>query len=683
MARLELSLPRWPGWRNLPRETRDTLFLLGVIGWTVLPHLARLPWWCVALSALVLVWRAHLALANLRLPGRVPIAALLISAVVLTLWSEQSLFGKEAGVTLLVVLMSLKTLELRARRDALVVFFLGFFLVLTHFLYSQSLFTALAMVVSVWGLLTALVLAHMPVGRPSLRRAGALAARSALFGAPVMVALFLLFPRIGPLWGTPQDALGRTGLSGTLRLGGVAEIANDDAIAFRVRFDDGMVVQPAQLYFRGPVLSRFDGVEWRRRGLTPSSEAQRPAPAVRRLGAGLRYEVTLEPIRLPLLPLLELTPDLPDSAPRLDGYAVSLRPDLQWQTDRIVTERVRFAAQAWPRFEYGATLDSGERFDALYLPPGYNPRVVAWAAEFRRERGLDRADASTLVNAVLTYIRSSDFSYTLAPGYYGRDAIDEFWLDRRAGFCEHFATGFVVVMRALGVPARVVTGYQGAERSPLDGYYIVRQSHAHAWAEIWQAGRGWLRVDPTAAVAPDRVANSRNLEPAPGLVASALRTVSPDLMLQLRDGWEAMNNAWNQWVLNYSRAQQFDLLKGLGFSSPDWTTLGLIVVVLAVAAAVAGIAWALWDRHRQDPWQRQQARVRDALASLGVVARAHDPPRRLATMVRERLGGRSDLLAYELDALDRARYGPQARRRPDPAWWRRFAVEAARLRRAH
>ena len=683
MARLELSLPRWPGWRNLPRETRDTLFLLGVIAWTVLPHLARLPWWCVALSALVLVWRAHLALANLRLPGRVPIAALLICAVVLTLWSEQSLFGKEAGVTLLVVLMSLKTLELRARRDALVVFFLGFFLVLTHFLYSQSLFTALAMVVSVWGLLTALVLAHMPVGRPSLRRAGALAARSALFGAPVMVALFLLFPRIGPLWGTPQDALGRTGLSGTLRLGGVAEIANDDAIAFRVRFDDGMVVQPAQLYFRGPVLSRFDGVEWRRRGLTPSSEAQRPAPPVRRLGAGLRYEVTLEPIRLPLLPLLELTPDLPDSAPRLDGYAVSLRPDLQWQTDRIVTERVRFAAQAWPRFEYGATLDSVERFDALYLPPGYNPRVVAWAAEFRRERGLDRADASTLVNAVLTYIRSSDFSYTLAPGYYGRDAIDEFWLDRRAGFCEHFATGFVVVMRALGVPARVVTGYQGAERSPLDGYYIVRQSHAHAWAEIWQAGRGWLRVDPTAAVAPDRVANSRNLEPAPGLVASALRTVSPDLMLQLRDGWEAMNNAWNQWVLNYSRAQQFDLLKGLGFSSPDWTTLGLIVVVLAVAAAVAGIAWALWDRHRQDPWQRQQARVRDALASLGVVARAHDPPRRLATMVRERLGGRSDLLAYELDALDRARYGPQARRRPDPAWWRRFAVEAARLRRAH
>jgi len=682
MAWLETSLPRWPGWRNLPRETRDTLFLLGVIGWTVLPHLARLPWWCVALSALVLVWRAHLALANLRLPGRVPIAALLISAVALTLWSEQSLFGKEAGVTMLVVLMSLKTLELRARRDALVVFFLGFFLVLTHFLYSQSLFTALAMLVSVWGLLTALVLAHMPVGKPSLRQAGGLAARSALFGAPVMVALFMLFPRIGPLWGTPQDALGRTGLSGTLRLGGVAEVANDDSIAFRVRFEEGLAPLPESLYFRGPVLTRFDGIEWRRRN-GPLSGAPVTTPGVRTIGLGLSYQMTLEPIRLPLLPLLEFTPNTVGAAPQIDGYTLLLRPDLQWQTDRIVTERVRFAARAWPRYEHIAGLDADERAEALYLPPGFNPRVAAWAAQFRREHDLQDADAMAITAAVLAHIRSAGFSYTLAPGYYGRDGIDEFWLDRRAGFCEHFATAFVVVMRALGVPARVITGYQGADRSPLDGFYVVRQSYAHAWAEVWQPRRGWQRVDPTAAVAPERIARSRNLEPQPGLVAGALRTVSPELMLQLRASWEALNNSWNQWVLNYSRAQQFDLLQRLGFHSPDWYTLGLIVLGLAVAAALSGVAWALWDRYRQDPWQRLQTRVRDVLAPLGVQARLHDTPRRLAQMVRDRLGERSDLLAYELDALDRARYGRDARRRPDPAWWRRFSFEASRLRRAH
>ena len=180
--------------------------------------------------------------------------------MLLTLWSEQSLFGKEAGVTMLVVLMSLKTLELRARRDALVVFFLGFFLVLTHFLYSQSLFTALAMLVSVWGLADrAGAGAH--AGGQAVAASGRRAGRAQrLFGAPVMVALFLLFPRIAPLWGMPQDAMGRTGLSGTLRLGGVAEVANDDSIAFRVRFDEGFVRAARDLYFRGPVLTRFDGI---------------------------------------------------------------------------------------------------------------------------------------------------------------------------------------------------------------------------------------------------------------------------------------------------------------------------------------------------------------------------------------------------------------------------------------
>jgi hypothetical protein len=230
------------------------------------------------------------------------------------------------------------------------------------------------------------------------------------------------------------------------------------------------------------------------------------------------------------------------------------------------------------------------------------------------------------------------------------------------------------------VPARVVTGYQGAERSPLDGYYVVRQSHAHAWAEVWQPRRGWQRVDPTAAVAPERVASSRNLEPQPGLMAGALRTVSPELLLQLRDGWEALNNHWNQWVLNYSRAQQFDLLQRLGFQSPDWYTLGLIVFSLTVCAALAGVAWALWDRHRQDPWQRLQGRIRDALALLGVMARPHDPPRRRQRWCAS-AGNRSDLLAYELDALDRARYG--AARAASPRRGVGSVSPSRQLRRAH
>ncbi|MDP3611070.1 MAG: DUF3488 domain-containing protein, partial [Rubrivivax sp.] len=256
---------------HLPRDTRDTLFQLTVIGWTVAPHLLHLPLWCGFMTVALLLWRARLALRASALPNRWVVSAILVLAGALTLWGERTLLGKEAGITLLVVLMSLKTLELRARRDALVVFFLGFFLVLTHFLYSQSLLTGVWLLVAVWGLLTALVLAHMPVGRPPLKRAGAVAARAATLGVPVMVVLFVLFPRIGPLWGLPQDAVGRTGLSGTLRLGGVASIAEDDSVALRLRFF-GPVPRPEQLYFRGPVLSSFDGREWTR--LVPSFQVQ-------------------------------------------------------------------------------------------------------------------------------------------------------------------------------------------------------------------------------------------------------------------------------------------------------------------------------------------------------------------------------------------------------------------------
>src|SRR5258706_2219764 len=241
----------WPGWKSLPRDARDTLFLLGVIAWTVFPHVPHLPAWCSLLTLVVLLWRAKLALSNAALPGRWLLFGVLLVAAALTFYSFRTLLGKEPGVTMTVVLMALKTLELRARRDAFVVVFLGFFLVLTHFLYSQSLAVAAAMLVAVWGLLTALVLAHMPVGQPSLRIASSLAMRTALLGAPVMVLLFVLFPRIGPLWGVPSDGGPSTGLSNSMHMGSVAELAQNDSIALRVRFRD-RVPPPEALYFPRP-----------------------------------------------------------------------------------------------------------------------------------------------------------------------------------------------------------------------------------------------------------------------------------------------------------------------------------------------------------------------------------------------------------------------------------------------
>ena len=670
------TLPSWSGWRRLPREARDTLFLLAVIGWTVLPHASHLPAWSIALTAAVLLWRARLALDGGALPGHWVLAAVLMAALGLTFWSYGTLLGKEPGVTLAVALMALKTLELRARRDAFVVFFLGFFIILTHFLYSQSLPVAAAMLVSVWGLLTAVVLAHMPVGQPSLAKAGGLSLRTALLGAPLMVLLFMLFPRIGPLWGVPQDGQATTGLSNTMKMGSMAEVARDDSVAMRLRFE-GAPPPPGEMYFRGPVLTRFDGIEWRPLGLPFASPGAPPRPPVLKTsGTTTRYEVTLEPLRLASLPLLEATVSITP----VEGFNVVPRDDLQWLADKPLFDRVRFSAEARTSYVLGLPRRPGELQESLELPAGYNPRTVAWAKALAAEQVGGKDNAVAMARALLRHIATGGYSYTLAPGEYGRDAVDEFWLDRKDGFCEHFAAAFVVAMRAAGFPARIVTGYQGTEPVPVDGFWVVRQSSAHAWAEYWQAGNGWIRADPTGAVAPDRIGRSTRLVPQPGLVAGALDGMNPALFARLRNGWESVNNRWNQWVLNYSRGRQLELMKQLGFDTPSWEDLAMLLIGALCSLALAGAAWAWLDRRRVDPWTRQLEAMKQALRSLGIEAAPHEPPRTLAERLRVRLGAAGEPLASAFDTLEAQRYGRATTTRPDRALTRRFEAASRRLR---
>lgn len=669
------ALRRLASWRPAGRETRDTLFMLVVIAWTIAPHLLRLSAWVGVLCVVVLVWRGSLALRQAALPSRWWLVAILAIAGGLTLWTQRTLFGKDAGVTLLVVLMALKTLELRARRDALVVFFLGFFLVLTQFLYSQSLGTALAMGLSVWGWLTALTLAHMPAGRPRLAEAAGLAGRAALIGTPVMVALFLLFPRIGPLWAMPGGSA-KTGLSDNLRLGDVAELANSEDIAFRLRFE-GRAPPAEALYFRGPVLSEYDGRQWRASVFTPpavlSAAPSREVPIY-------RYEMTLEPLRIPWLPLLEGTRTMPEATPALVGLPGQPDTDGQWKLPRPLTERVLLKAEADLQTPRAPELRPFERRQLLFLPAQRHPRTRAWAAQLRDRPDMHEADASALARAVLQHIRSSSFVYTLEPGRYGDDPIDEFWLDRREGFCEHYAASFVVVMRAMGVPARIVTGYQGSDFLPVDGYYAVRQSHAHAWAEFWQAGRGWVRADPTGAVAPERIRRSLALEPAPGFFGGALQAVSPDMRLQWRQWVEALDNRWNQWILGYGKRQQFDLLSQLGVQSPDLLALARLLVALVVGVGVAGAAWAWFDARRLGPWPRLQQRIARQLLRLGIEARPSDTLATLARRLQERCGASAEGAVRALHALESHRYGRPGRTGSPPGWWRDFRDAIGRAR---
>lgn len=645
---------------SLPRDSRDTLFLLAVIAWVLLPHAAHLPWWCSVLTAGMLAWRAWLAFSLRPLPGRWWTLAALVLTLGATWVSYRTLLGRDAGVTLIVVLLALKTLELRARRDAFVVFFLGFFTMLTNFFYSQSLLTAGAMLIALMGLLTALINSHMPAGRPSLWQSTRLATRMTLLGAPVMVLLFVLFPRMAPLWGTPGDALsGRSGLSGQMRVGEITSLALDDGIAMRLRFE-GPPPPQGRLYFRGPVLSTFDGREWRPLQATFPPHLQARAD-LQLAGEAVRYEVTLEPHRR----LWLLTLDAPAAAPELPGeLRARMSEELQWVSSAPVHDLLRYRAVSHLDFRHGPMRMTASLSDYLSLPRGNNPRTLQWAAQLREET---RGDGAALVERALEHLRTGGYTYTLEPGEFGEHTADEFWFDRKLGFCEHMASAFAVLMRAAGVPARVITGYQGGELNTVDQFWVVRQSDAHAWTEVWLAGRGWVRVDPTAAVAPGRIGTLQRLTAPRGAVATAVgNVISPTFVQNMRAVWEAVNNAWNQRILNYTQSRQLDLLRALGFEAPSWEDLGYLLLGALIIASLGGAAWTRWERQRQGPWLRLLDRVRQQLHTLGLPAGAAATPREMARMLAQRhdpADNRVQALQAWLQRYERLRYA--SRDKPD------------------
>lgn len=667
---------------SLPRDSRDTLFMLAVMTWVVLPQVTHLPLWCSLLAASVLMWRAWLAITVRPLPPSWVLMALVVLTVAATLLTHKTLLGRDAGITLIVVLLVTKTLELRARRDAFVVFFLSFFLILTNFFFSQTLLTAAAMLIALLGLLTALVNAHMPVGRPPLLLAAKTAGAMALLGAPIMIVLFVLFPRMAPLWGVPVDAItGRSGLSDSMQVGTIASLAMDGSIAMRVQFEGASPPQ-SELYFRGPVLSTFDGRNWQPLRSDFPQHLQ-PQANLQTQGSALNYQVTLEPHQQRWL----LTLDASASAPLLPGFQATMTPELQWQVDRPITHLLRYSAQSYTRFQHGPLGPVVGLQDYLTLPPGFNPRTLAMATELRRELRLAGDDDALAVNAALKRLRTGGYSYTLEPGLYGQNTADEFWFDRKAGFCEHIASSFVILMRAMDVPARIVTGYQGGEINAVDGFHVVRQSDAHAWAEVWLAGRGWVRVDPTSAVAPGRTATLQRLQgqqaPRGAITQALLGNVNPEFALNLRAAWEAVNNRWNQSVLNYTQGKQMDLLKGLGFEAPSWRDLTYLLIGIGVAGSLVGAAWAWWQRSRQDPWLRLLNSVAARLRQTGITLAPQSTPRHMAQQLQAQRGAEQPAVQAISDwllRLEALRYAARPAGEPERQQAKRLATLAHELK---
>ncbi len=609
-------------YRALPRPARDALLLTVACTLTTLPLLPSLPIWAGIGAMTLIIWRAALAWRGAALPRRAWLAALLLAGVTATGVQFHTVLGRDPGVVLVTLLLGLKGLEASRRRDTYVLTGLGLFTVAAHFLESQSPGAALWMVMSTPAWLLVLMSANLPTEGPSLRVRLARACGLLALGLPLMVVLFIIVPRMSaPLWALPADASARTGLGDAMDAGAIARLARNDSVVFRVHFD-GPTPPPRALYWRGPVLEDFDGLRWRALPRPHLASGHAADAHLRVHGAGIRYTVTLQPTGHRTVFALDAVGD----APVIDGQqntTVKRGPDLTLRASKALDALTRYRLLSYPRFEFGTRAPTPQLGSDLALPAGANPRTVALGRSMALRAG---NNAQRIAASALSLFSDAPFHYSLSPGAYpGVNQVDSFLFERRVGFCEHFAQAFVVLMRAAGVPARVVTGYQGGRANPLDGSWVVRQSDAHAWAEYWVAGHGWERADPTAMVDPARVDRSGDTlaASAPLLGIAALGPGGNAALQPLRDLADAMNQAWNTWVLDYDERRRDNLWQR--WAGDDWRAPGALL--LAGLAVMFGLPLVRVQRRRiADPWQSAYAGLCRKLRRAGVAAGTVDPP---------------------------------------------------------
>ncbi len=628
-----------------------------------LPQAPYVPLW-IALFGITLVglrlWLARRdATRRTAAPARIPSWTLVLFAIAAAWFVRVSygghLAGREPSVAFLFILVGIKFLESRTRRDGTLLVCLASFLLITPFLSSQSPFAALMAVPAMLllgGTLDALNrgAAPAPPWRRTLLRIGAML----LQGLPLAAMLFLMFPRLSaPLWGLPQDYAAQSGLSDTMAPGMISELSLSDAVAFRVDFD-GPVPPASQRYWRGPVLTRFDGRVWSallQRGSGEFTPDER---------GDYRYTVTLEPSNKPWLFALELPTRLPQLAGNTDdftdpGRMVMLTPDRQLITRAAITQVTRYTQVSALRDHFPAASALDVRL--AKLPARGNPRTRELALALRERHPEDR----DYVAAVLAMFHDEAFVYTLTPPLLPTDPVDMFLFDERRGFCEHFASAFTVLLRDAGIPARVVTGYQGGEINPRGGYMIVRQSDAHAWSEALVDGE-WQRFDPTAAVAPSRIERG---------MASALPAGEPvPLFARLDGGWlksaqltlDALNHAWRRDIVGFNDARQRDLWRDLNITARNAPWIMGLAALLVGGWGAALLALLAWRRRHVERTTALWHAACTRLAAAGLPRMPHEGPLDYARRASARWPQFAIAFAAIAESYAALRYGGAASR---------------------
>lgn len=626
---------------NLPPFAQQLIWASAGFALAVLPHVPDLKFWVVLIAAAGVAWRVAIEMKQWQLPPkwlRILVATASMASVLL---DYRTLNGLEAGTAFLVVMGAMKLLETRNARDLTVLIFVAYFLLFAGFLYHQSLPRLPWMLASAW-FLTATLMRANQAAPMQIREAFGLTGKMLLQALPVAVLLFLFFPRLpGQFWALPARDSAMTGLSDEMSPGDVSDLSISSATAFRARFDGGLP-QPRDRYWRGIVLHDFDGRTWRRlRGATPLQ------PVVPR-GAPVKYNVTLEPHNRRWIFALDAATQWPSSR-------ASRTFDLQLLANDPIATTTTFALQSHTNYEVGGPLPTSARRTDLRTGEG-NPRAKQLAGEMRAKAGSDAA----FVQAVLDKFSNEEFFYTLEPPKLAVDSVDDFLFNTRRGFCEHFASAFTLLARAAGIPARVVAGYQGGEFNPLGGYLIVRQSDAHAWSEVWLEDKGWTRVDPTAAVAPERVERGLDAamsadEPVPGRLLGSFRAFT-----QVRLAWDAINTFWNDQIVEFGARQQHSLLQRLGVEDPDWEALGVALVITIAGffgALSLYLAWQFRPRNR-DPVARVYAALCRRLAGKQLARLPHEGPHDYIARVIQARPDLAPTLTEARALYINLRYGP-------------------------
>ncbi|MCJ8169227.1 transglutaminase TgpA family protein [Atopomonas sediminilitoris] len=596
-------------------------WLLAAQALVIIPHLLHVPTWLIPLWLVCGGWRIQIFRQRADYPRGWVKALLLVGVTAGVLLSHGTVVGLDAGVTLLLATFVLKLLEMKRQRDAQVLIYMGFFVVVTAYLFEDSLLSFAYSLLPISCLTAALIGLQQSRFNQRPWATWRLAAGLLLQALPLMLLLFVFFPRIGPLWSMPTPDVARTGLAESMSPADVAELSRSSELAFRATFD-GPIPAKERLYWRALTLDDFDGRRWSQSSI--NRRANVFEPPWQKQGEVLDYQILMQPTGQPWLFALDVAEPAADVG--------RLQVDFRVQSAVPVEQAQLYRLQSWPEAVRQPQLPDVLRRLNLRLPSGFDPRTRAWAAELRQQYPDDQA----LVLALLQHFNREPFHYTLRPPVLGQHSNDEFLFATRRGFCAHYAGAMVVVLRAAGIPARVVAGYQGGEVNQTGNYLLVHQFDAHAWVEYWRPGKGWQSVDPTFEVAPERIefgleealADEGSFLEGDLLAGARLRNIP--LLNQLRLAWDELNYNWQRWVLGYQGEQQLRWLQSW-LGTVDWQRLGLTLVAAVALLLMVLATWLLKPWQARPPaQQRYLQQVERLLAHLGVQRQTGEGARRFS-----------------------------------------------------